>query len=329
MEPSARLAPIGTRKPADAGAWERLVRAVRLPRTLKITGVGRMYLVVTLGVGLGALNTGNNLLYLVLALLLSLVIVSGVLSERCLRGLQVRRLGTEAAFAQEPFAFRWALRRPTGHAFALELSEADAHVTGTGHLAHLPPGEEVVVRADLLAARRGPHVLSGIRVTTLYPFGLFAKTRELEAPGMLHVYPRRELSGAAGSHLPPTAEGALESRAGTGGTGEVLGLSPLREGDDARRIHWPRTASLGQVVRLDLAREERRTVTLRPTTEVPSEALERDCERLAGTLHHLIRSGHEVGFEGGDLVLRPAPGPAQELRILRALCGLGFEERGA
>src|SRR4051812_6195848 len=84
--------------------------SLRPPRSLTITGPGRTYLVITLGVGLGALNTGNNLLYLVLGLLLSMVVVSGVLSENCLRRLEIRRLGTEAAFVDEPFAFRYALR---------------------------------------------------------------------------------------------------------------------------------------------------------------------------------------------------------------------------
>ena len=65
--------------------WRRLKAALRPPRTLKVTRMGRTYLVVTFGVGLGALNTGNNLLYLVLGLLLSVIILSGVLSERCLR----------------------------------------------------------------------------------------------------------------------------------------------------------------------------------------------------------------------------------------------------
>ena len=43
--------------------------------------MGRTFLVVTVGVGLGALNTGNNLLYLVLGMMLSLIVVSGVLSS--------------------------------------------------------------------------------------------------------------------------------------------------------------------------------------------------------------------------------------------------------
>ncbi len=324
-----RLAPIGADRPVRRGLWARMLKRLEPPRTLKVTRVGRTYLVVTVGVGLGALNTGNNLLYLVLGLLLSLIVLSGVLSERCLRGLCVRRLGAEAPFAHEPFAFRWAVTRPRGHAFALELSEADAPLEGKGTLAHLPPGEEVVVRGDMLATRRGPHALFGIRVTTRFPFGLFAKTRVFDAPGALHVFPRRVGRAQGADDLPESADGAQESRHRMGGVGEVTGLAPLREGDDARRVHWARSASLGQWVRLERARDERRTVVLKPGTESPSEALERECEVLAAALHALIRSGHEVGFESATFALRPAPGPAQERRILQALSSLGFEERAA
>ncbi|HZN92979.1 MAG TPA: DUF58 domain-containing protein, partial [Myxococcales bacterium] len=73
--------------------WRRARRWLRPPRTLKTTRTGRTYLVLTLGVGFGALNTGNNLLYLLLGLLLSMIVLSGVLSERALRDLQVRRVG--------------------------------------------------------------------------------------------------------------------------------------------------------------------------------------------------------------------------------------------
>jgi hypothetical protein len=57
---------------------QRLRRWFTPPRTLQITGAGRVYLLIALGVGLGALNTGNNLLYLLLGLMLSLIVLSGV-----------------------------------------------------------------------------------------------------------------------------------------------------------------------------------------------------------------------------------------------------------
>src|SRR5438876_12253102 len=111
-----------------ARVWLRA--RLRPPRRLKVTRQGSTFLVLTIGVGLGALNTGNNLLYLVLGLLLSTIVVSGVLSERCLRHLEVRRLGAESAYADEPFAFRYALLRRRGPAFALTVGEDEAGLSG-------------------------------------------------------------------------------------------------------------------------------------------------------------------------------------------------------
>src|SRR5215211_7938072 len=118
---------------------------VRPPRTLRITPAVRTYLIITLGIGVGAVNTGNNLLYLVLGLLLSIIVASGILSERCLRGIRVRRIGADAAFAGEPFSFRWAVSKARGDAFALTFSEANPDLAGEGVLAHLAPAVETIV----------------------------------------------------------------------------------------------------------------------------------------------------------------------------------------
>ena len=61
---------------------------MRPPRKLKVMREGKYYLGITLGVGFAAINTGNNLLYLLLGMLLSLMLVSGVMSDLSLRHLR-------------------------------------------------------------------------------------------------------------------------------------------------------------------------------------------------------------------------------------------------
>jgi uncharacterized protein (DUF58 family) len=312
-------------EPSSRKRWQRLRALLRPPRTLRITTVGRTYVVITVGIGIGAVNTGNNLLYLVLGLLLSVIIASGILSERCLRHLQLRRIGADAAFAGEPFAFRWAVSHARGGAFALTFSEANPDLEGEGVLAYLPPGEERVVRGDLLGKHRGPHHLAGVRVTTDFPLGLFAKSRFFPSEGTLLVFPRRVPGRAPGNAARDTRDGTASSPERTGGTGDVASLVPLREGEDARRIHWLKSASLGQLVRLDREREERRTYMLRANAAMPPEALDRHCEALAARARMLLAQGHQVGLEAGGVRLRPAGGTAQERRILAALARLGFD----
>jgi uncharacterized protein (DUF58 family) len=78
-----------------AGPYDELrVRMRRLlepPRKLRPTRAGWVFFLLLFGVGFAALNTGNNLLYLVLSFLLAFLTLSGVLSESALRGIEVRR----------------------------------------------------------------------------------------------------------------------------------------------------------------------------------------------------------------------------------------------
>lgn len=308
---------------------ERLRRWLRPPRSLKVTRTGRTYLVLTLGVGFGALNTGNNLLYLVLGLLLSMIVVSGVLSERALRHLTVRRLGAEAAFAGEPFAFRWAVSCERGASFALLIAEDHEELEGQGQLAYVPSGEEHVVRGNLTALRRGPYRLTGIKVTTTFPLGLFAKTRRVEVEDVLLVYPRRGFACADPQRLELGPAGEAGNPRRNDGNGDLLGLRELKEGEDSRRIHWRKSAAVGKLLRVEREREERRSYMLRVDAGLKLEPLERRCEEVAALALRLISRGDEVGLEAGQLRLRPAAGPGQHRRLLRALAYLGYEEEQA
>ena len=78
--------------PGPARGWlQGLRRRFRQRRRLRITREGKYFVGITLGVGMAAINTGNNLLYLLLGLLLALILVSGVMSELSLRLLTVTR----------------------------------------------------------------------------------------------------------------------------------------------------------------------------------------------------------------------------------------------
>lgn len=55
----------------------------------EVTRAGIIYVLVTLVIGIAALNTGNNLLYIVVAAMLAAILVSGVVSALVLRGLEL------------------------------------------------------------------------------------------------------------------------------------------------------------------------------------------------------------------------------------------------
>jgi uncharacterized protein (DUF58 family) len=92
----------------------RRVAAARLREALdfEITREGVAYLGVALIIGIAALNTSNNLLFIVLAAMLAAILVSGFASAAVLRGLELEVSDPEIAFAGKPFVAWIKLRNP-------------------------------------------------------------------------------------------------------------------------------------------------------------------------------------------------------------------------
>jgi uncharacterized protein (DUF58 family) len=78
----------------------------------EVTRAGIVYALVTLVIGIAALNTGNNLLYIVVAAMLAAILVSGVVSAWVLRWLELDIRLPEHVFAGRPVAGRIVLRNP-------------------------------------------------------------------------------------------------------------------------------------------------------------------------------------------------------------------------
>jgi uncharacterized protein (DUF58 family) len=77
-----------------------------------VTRAGIVYVLLTLVIGIAALNTGNNLLYIVVAAMLAAILVSGVVSAWVLRWLELDIRLPEHIFAGRAVVARIMLRNP-------------------------------------------------------------------------------------------------------------------------------------------------------------------------------------------------------------------------
>jgi uncharacterized protein (DUF58 family) len=239
-------------------------RKFKPPRRLKFTREGKFFVGITLGVGFAAINTANNLLYLLLGLLLALIIVSGVMSELSLRNLTVvRRLPLRAqvgrAHLVEIEVYNHKRRVPS---YAIEVEDLRAAQPADKRCFFLKisPKSAQVAAYRRTPLKRGRDVHVGFRIATRFPFGLFEKSKEITAGGELVIYPAVDPV-----QLPPPPGGrtpGTEQFVGRGHGDEFLGLKLMRPGEDPRAIHWRKSASVGQMVMRERARETRPDVTL-------------------------------------------------------------------
>ncbi|MBI5546692.1 MAG: DUF58 domain-containing protein [Deltaproteobacteria bacterium] len=307
----------GQRGESGAPAWRRRKR-------LRFTREGWYYVAFTLGVGVAALNTGNNLLFLVLGLQLTVIVASGVLSEGALEGLSVRR-----RLPRDPAAgdlFRVSYEVTSAKRFwptpALSLSERRGPFAGA-RAAVLLVGPRETASASLVtrSARRGHFELGEVAVSTRFPFGFFEKWLPLDAPDELWVLPARASAPerrVRGGHR----EGERpEGRSGMGA--EFLGLRELRSGDDRRLVHWRKSAAVGRLLAVEREREQRRrVVVLLEHRGATPELLERSVREAAVTARRLSGRGLEVGLAASGTWVPPAAGPGGLRRLLRELAVL-------
>jgi uncharacterized protein (DUF58 family) len=262
-----------------------------LPRGLKFTREGKVYVLVTLGVGFAAVNTGNNLLFLVLGMMLGLIILSGILSEVTLRRISVRRTLPARAEAGATFPVELALRnrKRFSASFSVELrDEIDGQpFRRRCFFLRVGPGEERSIAYRCERHKRGLARFDGTVVSTRFPFGLFEKTRFIELSGELIVQPSRVRVSAPRTAMAPGDGGRTAGFRGAGQ--DFLELRQMVPGDDPRLIHWPGTARIGQLLVKETERDARGFVEIvldaAPTgsSEADDEQVEQNI-RAAGTL---------------------------------------------
>ncbi len=261
----------------------------RYRRHLKFTREGKLFVFVTLGLGFGAVNTGTNLMYLVFGFMLSLIILSGVLSEHVLRKLVVTRRLPRQVFAGEKALIEVAVKNNKERLVSYSV-EIEDHVEGHKndrrcYFLKVVPGVEQVASYRRVFSQRGRVQFVAFRVATRFPFALFEKWRELAIEDELIVYPARIKTAFPKEMLNDRGEYAGNS--GARGT-ETRELREYRSHDEMRAVHWKRSAARGRLVVREFEREAGRFLSiridnLRPATSAADweQALETQISRAA------------------------------------------------
>lgn len=289
---------------------------------------------LSFGMGFAAINSGNNLLYLVFGLTLSAIMVSGILSEANLRRVVVERVTPPHLFvggaALVGLRVRNGKRRlPAFGVDVRELFPRDWVRAGTSqrraYVLHLPPGGEAEVFLRLEAGRRGAMPSAGLRVSTRFPFGFFEKSRLLPAPTRYLVLPAA--AEGAGQGAAPRGGGVDERLGGVGAGDEFHGLRDMRPGDDARSIAWKVSARRENLV----VREHERPATREVWVCVPNvttfaegapERLEAAIERAAALAARYVDAGFAVGVWTTEGALEPAVGEGALVGVFEHLARL-------
>ncbi|HVO56487.1 MAG TPA: DUF58 domain-containing protein [Dongiaceae bacterium] len=300
----------------------------------KVSRAGWIYIGATLLVALAALNTGNNLLFLILACLVSIILMSGVLSSISIAGVDLKIELPEHVFSRQTVRALVELENAklTLPSFALRVEAVASKNAPAAALLEQPAFFPYIARQDsqrqtvpVTFLRRGLHVQDTFKIVTRFPFGFLQKARRVTLKTETLVYPPVDANPQL-MELFPGIEGQVESY-NKGRSNDLHSLREYVPTDSVRHVHWKASARAGSLMVREFAREDDFRVLLvldpfagNPTgVEGPTEPFERAVNLCAGIAWHFYERNAMMEFRGAGIETPLAPAEENIYAILRHL----------
>ncbi len=247
----------------------------------EVTRVGILYVAAVLVIGIAALNTGNNLLYIVVSVMLAAILISGIASAFVLRQIDSNIRLPEHIFAGESVRARVLLRNrrrwfPSFSISAVSLdpskktlrfrrkSKSSAAQTGvlqgSKYFPLIPAGGSASADFELTFPQRGRHKLDNLGLQTRFPFAFIAKTRRIHPKNDIIVFPGVDQYQTS-LDLLPSIQGEWDSfRRGQGH--DLFLIREYAQGDSVRHVDWKATARSGSLKVRELRMQDERRLRI-------------------------------------------------------------------
>lgn len=244
----------------------------------QFTREGVAYFLIIMVIAVAGLNTGNNLLFIILANLMAGILLSGILSAIVLAQIELDFALPEHVFAERPMISRLTVQnlKWVFPSFSLTLSARDLRkgkkrkqvalpaqrqiLDAPVYVPYIPHRSAVTQHVELTFPARGRYTQEGFRVSTKFPFGLLLKAHEVASKQEILVLPNVQPTEEFYEIL-PLIGGEIESFF-KGRGHDLYAIRDYNESDSARHVDWKATAKAQQLKVREYTREDERRLVL-------------------------------------------------------------------
>lgn len=238
--------------------WRKIQAAFDVNQ--RVTRMGLLFTLTCVLVALAAFSSANNLLFLILAAMLSTLMISGFISRLSLAGLALDFLLPEHICAKRKVFGRIVIQNEKRwmSSFSIHLAGYGQNSIAALYFPVIPGGALVEQPVELNFDRRGSYRENSFRFSTRFPFG-FAERR-------INVFVRREVLVYPSVDPQPGFDSLLISLNGEieslyrGQGSDFYRIRPYEALETARHVDWKATAHTGDLQVREFAREQELSV---------------------------------------------------------------------
>ncbi|HOP41349.1 MAG TPA: DUF58 domain-containing protein [Geobacteraceae bacterium] len=269
--------------------------------------------------GFAAVNTGNNLLFLVVSSLLGFMAVSGLAGW-----LNIRRIRVVVNFPDEIYAgketfvpVRLGNLKKRLPSFLLRVNVLDRNIG----FPLVESGGEESAAVTVTFRERGESLLDRVTVSSPFPINFFTRTRTLAVDSRCIVFPAPRRCGAAeGAGRKDVRGAAFSHRPGYGG--DIGRIRDYGGSDPLKLIHW-RLSARHDDLKVKEYTASAETPLVIDVHALPAGTIEESLSCAVYLVNKAARAGRPVGLKLGGRFLKPDHARAHRLRLLRELAVYG------
>jgi uncharacterized protein (DUF58 family) len=285
---------------------------------LEILKTGYIYIILTLLLGVAGVNTGNNLIYLIVSAMLTFMGLSGFLSRINLNQLEIEIYLPEEIFAktETPVVIKVRNRKRFFPSFLIRIKIKDKEVL----IPFINNNSEVEKHITLKFDKRGENEIKEIEICSVFPFNFFKRcvTVEMNKKFLVYPYPRKCKYNVKSDNFNKYKGNKISPEKDT--SGDIVGVRDYNPGDSMKLIHWKATAKTG-----DLKTKELNLSQFEPVL-IDLEKLQGNLEDKISCATYLILKYYKTlqpfGLKFKNHQFKPEFSKKQRLRLLKFLANL-------
>jgi uncharacterized protein (DUF58 family) len=227
---------------------------------MKSTREGKRFFLAAFMIALAAFNTGNNLIYLILSMMLAIFFLSIIVLKINMRKLVLKVHQDNPVYADTPASIAMTMVNKK------RIASRSVKVTSSGMAADgisfplIAGRSEVTGSLPVIFRKRGIYRYGDFLIESGYPFVFFTKKVFTSVKGEIIVYP--EIKDIDSFSPPYPREGHEQALSKIGEGEEFSMFREFRYGDDSRRIHWKASAKTNKLLVMEYSTEELKKMTV-------------------------------------------------------------------
>jgi uncharacterized protein (DUF58 family) len=290
-------------------------------KVIGIRTAGVVYALISAIVGLVSTNSGNNLLYLITAMLLSFLLSSGIIGRRNLYGAELSVSFPDEIYAEEQCAIKVnAVNRKLSvplFLISIEYGENEAFFP------MVQPGQTLENAIFTKFHDRGRHMAGFFHISSVFPFDLFKRYRSFDIKDSVVVFPSplKCLPEAVfiSDEMEDDENNDKESSSSVFVETDIVGIRPYEEGDSFRRVHWKSSAKTGKLNTKLYEGESAGAGKIIELDRLVSAGIERGLSMASYAISESMKSGIPIGMLTRGTLIPPSAERQHKLKLLEIL----------